>query len=184
MAETDDAALDGGDPADEEFPLLIAVTPSPRERIRLAERLDGVAPLLLVADLDELRRLIGAPQRRPGPPDEPSPGRTPTAEPHPALVVDSARSTARYGAREVGLTRLEHDLLICLTTEPVRVWSYAELHRSVWHDEARAHRADVQSLVKRLRRKLVVLGTGATIEVVRGVGLRLTDRQDPRIGRA
>ncbi|WP_422735227.1 winged helix-turn-helix domain-containing protein [Micromonospora sp. WMMD729] len=184
MAETDDAALDGGDPPDEEFPLLIAVTPSARERIRLAERLDGVAPLLLVADLDELRRLIGAPQQRPGPPGEPPPDRTPAAEPDPALVVDSARCTARYGAREVDLTRLEHDLLTCLATEPLRVWSYAELHRSVWHDEGRGRRADVQSLVKRLRPKLRDLGTAATIEVVRGVGLRLTDRQDPRIARA
>ncbi|MEK8104946.1 hypothetical protein NKG94_06535 [Micromonospora sp. M12] len=98
--------------------------PSPAERIRLAERLDGIAPLLLVADLDELRRLIAAPQQRAPAEAESAPAAT--------LVIDSARSSARCGDREVDLTRLEHDLLTCLITEPVRVWSYAELHRSVW----------------------------------------------------
>ncbi|MCO1594630.1 winged helix-turn-helix domain-containing protein [Micromonospora sp. RHAY321] len=169
--------MDGAEPADEPFPLLIAVTPSPTERIRLAERLDGIAPLLLVADLDELRRLIAAPHQL-------AATAAPTAGSDSALVIDSARSTARCGEREVDLTRLEHDLLTCLVTEPVRVWSYAELHRSVWRDEGRERKADVQSLVKRLRRKLRDLGTGASIEAVRGVGLRLTDRQEPRIGRA
>ncbi|MEU7841313.1 winged helix-turn-helix domain-containing protein [Micromonospora sp. NPDC049114] len=184
VAEDDETAADGSDPTDEPFPLLIAVTPSPTERIRLAERLDGIAPLLLVADLDELRRLIAVPQQRAGPLGEPQSSPTPTVEPEPALVIDSARSTARYAGREVDLTRLEHDLLTCLITEPVRIWSYAELHRSVWHDEGRERRADVQSLVKRLRPKLRALGAGATIEAVRGVGLRLTGRHEPRIGRA
>ncbi|MEV0212180.1 winged helix-turn-helix domain-containing protein [Micromonospora sp. NPDC050695] len=175
VAEDDEATVDGADSADEPFPLLIAVTPSPAERIRLAERLDGIAPLLLVADLDELRRLIAAP-----PPPEAATEPVPVA----TLVIDSARSTARCGTREVALTRLEHDLLTCLTTEPVRVWSYAELHRSVWRDEGRERKADVQSLVKRLRRKLHDLGTGATIDAVRGVGLRLTDHQQARVERA
>lgn len=176
MAEDDEATLNRGDPADEPFPLLIAVTPSPAERIRLAERLDGIAPLLLVADLDELRRLIAAPQQVAATASEPAPVA--------ALVIDSSRSSARCGDREIDLTRLEHDLLTCLITEPARVWSYAELHRSVWGDEGRERKADVQSLVKRLRRKLHDLGTGATIDVVRGVGLRLTDHQQARVERA
>ncbi|MBM7489078.1 DNA-binding winged helix-turn-helix (wHTH) protein [Micromonospora luteifusca] len=176
VAEDDEATVDRGVPADEPFPLLIAVTPSPAERIRLAERLDGIAPLLLVADLDELRRLIAAPQQVAAAPSEPAPVA--------ALVIDSARSSARCGGREIDLTRLEHDLLTCLISEPVRVWSYAELHRSVWGDEGRERKADVQSLVKRLRRKLHALGTGAAIDVVRGVGLRLTDHQQARVERA
>ncbi|MEU8298717.1 winged helix-turn-helix domain-containing protein [Micromonospora sp. NPDC048909] len=183
MVDDDEMTPDGPDPADEPFPLLIAVTASPAERIRLAERLDGIAPLLLVADLDELRRLITAPQQVPGAPAGPATA-LPAWSPDTALVIDSARSTARCGDREIELTRLEHDLLTCLTTEPVRVWSYAELHRSVWRDEGRERKADVQSLVKRLRRKLHELGTDATIDAVRGVGLRLADHQQPRLGRA
>ncbi|MEU8071889.1 winged helix-turn-helix domain-containing protein [Micromonospora sp. NPDC049151] len=174
------AADSGTDPPERPFSLVIGVTSSPAERLRLTELLDGVAPLLMVTDLDELRELImtDAPAppdapARPVPPDEPAPDG--------ALVIDAALSTARWGDRETALTRLERDLLTCLTAEPVRVWSYAELHRAVWRDAPTHGRADVQSLVKRLRRKLDGLGTGVTIAAVRGVGLRLTDHRQPRV---
>ncbi|WP_349878034.1 winged helix-turn-helix domain-containing protein [Micromonospora sp. HUAS YX12] len=173
------AANSGTDPSERPFSLVIGVTSSPAERLRLTELLDGVAPLLMVADLDELRELItDAPApadapARPVPRDKPAPDG--------ALVIDGARSTARWGNRETALTRLERDLLTCLTAEPVRVWSYAELHHAVWHDAPTHGRADVQSLVKRLRRKLDELGTGVTIAAVRGVGLRLTDHRHPRV---
>ncbi|WP_229402349.1 winged helix-turn-helix domain-containing protein [Micromonospora okii] len=175
---TGGTAPGGHPPTEVPFPLVIAVTPSPQERVRLAERLDGVAPLLLVADLDELRGLLSAPS--------PGPGASPaaTAPPDDTLRIDRTRFVARCRDREVALTRLEHGLLTCLTSEPARVWSYAELHRSVWGDAGRRRTADVQSLVKRLRRKLDQLGTGVTVVAVRGVGFRLTDHRRPRIGEA
>ncbi|MEV0157138.1 winged helix-turn-helix domain-containing protein [Micromonospora sp. NPDC050686] len=160
---------------------MIAVTPSPAERIALAERLAGVAPLLLVADLAELRRLITAPPHSPDPPVTPAPaGREPAGR----LLIDPIRRTARHGDRETDLTGLEHALLTCLATAPARVWSYAELHRSVWRAEGPRRRADVQSLVKRLRRKLHGLGTGVTIDAERGVGFRLAEHGPPRVGDA
>lgn len=187
MAEDDEDTMPGGsDLAENLFPLLIAVTPAPAERIRLAERLDGAGPLLFVADLDELRRLIAAPQRLPGQAAAGHVGVAPAPVTAPSvaddrLLIDSARSTARCGGREIALTRLERDLLVCLATEPVRAWSYRELHRSVWRDAERERKADVQSLVKRLRRKLAETGSGVTIDAVRGVGFRLTHRHPPEI---
>ncbi|WBB71839.1 winged helix-turn-helix domain-containing protein [Micromonospora sp. WMMD1128] len=186
-ADDPNATPAGADPAERPFSLVIGVTPSPAERLRLTELLDGVAPLLLVADLDELRELIAPTvDVRRGPPLTHSevagpPPNTPASPADGALVIDVGRSTARWGDRQVALTRLERDLLTCLTTEPVRVWSYAELHRAVWHDTPTQRRADVQSLVKRLRRKLDELGTGVTVVAVRGVGLRLTDHRRPRV---
>ena len=170
MDEADARTLPGS-PDDEPLPLLIVVAPSPDERIRFAERLGGLAPLLLVADLDELRALVPAP---PASPRTAAPHATPLAVDIP--LIDPARSTASYRGREIGLTRLEHDLLSCLTGEPLRVWSYAELHRTVWRDGGSQGKADVRSLVKRLRHKLDTLGTGATIRAVRGVGFRLVNR--------
>ncbi|MFI7209996.1 winged helix-turn-helix domain-containing protein [Micromonospora maritima] len=179
---TDDtsATTAGADPAERPFSLVIGVTPSPAERLRLTELLDGVAPLLIVADLDELRELIN-PGVDVGPAPVPDSATAAGTGLDGALVIDAGRSTARWGDREVALTRLERDLLTCLTTEPVRVWSYAELHHAVWHDAPTRRRSDVQSLVKRLRRKLDGLGTGVTVVAVRDVGLRLTDHRRPRV---
>jgi len=42
----------------EQLPLLIAVAASPEQRVRLAELVDDAAPLLLVSNLDELRKLL------------------------------------------------------------------------------------------------------------------------------
>jgi hypothetical protein len=161
---------------DEAFPLLIAVALTPEDRLKLAERVEGIAPLLLVSTVDELRRLI-------------APGSPMPVLPEPAvsapdlLTIDSARSKACWGDQEVPLTRLEHDLLTCLNTPPLRVWTFDELHRAVWRG-AGSGVSDVQSLVKRLRRKLAGLGTTVTIAAVRGTGLRLTDQQRPAVGQA
>jgi DNA-binding winged helix-turn-helix (wHTH) protein len=174
--------------ADDSFPLLIAVAASQAERIRLAELIDDEAPLLLVASLDELRRLLTPGQQAP---PQSEPGSAPEVEvviepedvPVAAnvLTIDSARSVAQWRGREVTLTGLECELLTRLQTQPLRVWTYAELHQAVWRNRHLRGSGDVHSLVKRLRRKLGELGATVTITAVRGTGLRLTDHQTPSV---
>jgi hypothetical protein len=178
----------------ESFPLLIAVAASAEQRVRLAELVDDVAPLLLVSSLDELRKLL-VPAHQPPPaapehPDPPEPeandatavqagaGDDPGAD---VLAIDRGRSVARWRDREIPLTELEHDLLTRLMSVPLRVWSYDALHQTVWRGRSVSGTADVHSVVKRLRRKLDELGTTVTIDAVRGIGFRLTDHQRPMI---
>jgi DNA-binding response OmpR family regulator len=194
-----DGAPDLTSSATEPFPLLIAVAASLEERVRLAELVDDVAPLLLVSSLDELRKLITPAQPSPPvPPEHPEPPEPesvaePAARKVPGrrterdgpeadvLTIDSARSVAKWRDREVPLTDLEHDLLTWLMTEPLRVWTYEALHQAVWRNRHLRGTADVHSLVKRVRRKLDELGTTVTIDAVRGTGFRLTDHQNPAI---
>jgi hypothetical protein len=194
-----DGAPDLTSSATEPFPLLIAVAASLEERVRLAELVDDVAPLLLVSSLDELRKLITPAQPSPPvPPEHPEPPEPESVAEQPArkvpgrhtdrdgpeadvLTIDSARSVAKWRDREVPLTDLEHDLLTWLMTEPLRVWTYEALHQAVWRNRHLRGTADVHSLVKRVRRKLDELGTTVTIDAVRGTGFRLTDHQNPAI---
>ncbi|TDD56892.1 winged helix family transcriptional regulator [Kribbella antibiotica] len=161
------------------FPLLIAVAASPEQRVRLAELIDDVAPLLLVSSLDELRKLL-VPGRQPPPSEPPEPDATDLTADE-VLTIDRVRSVAKWRGREVQLTDLEHDLLARLMSAPVRVWTYDALHQAVWGTRELRGTADVHSVVKRLRRKLDDLGTTVTIDAVRGTGFRLTDHQHPAI---
>lgn len=173
----------------ETFPLLIAVAASPEQRVRLAELVDDVAPLLLVSNLDELRRLL-VPAQQPPPaaprrPEPPEPDAVDAASVHASgadsdaevLTIDPSRSVARWRDREIQLTELEQELLARLLSSPLRVWSYDALHRTVWRDRDVRGTGDVHSVVKRLRRKLDDLGAAVTIDAVRGIGFRLTDHQ-------
>ena len=56
--------------------------------------------------------------------------------------------------------------------------AFEALHRQVWGNAHLGDRSDVQSVVKRLRRKLRELGCPPEIHAVRGVGIRLVDRRD------
>ncbi|WFE39392.1 winged helix-turn-helix domain-containing protein [Micromonospora sp. WMMD998] len=90
------------------------------------------------------------------------------------LAVDSDRRVLCWREREVGLTPLEHDLLVCLVGTPGRVWTYARLHRAVWGNDHLGRGSDMHSVVRRIRHKLGRLDAAATIHAVRGVGFRLT----------
>jgi DNA-binding response OmpR family regulator len=79
----------------------------------------------------------------------------------------------------VALSPLEHDLLLCLLDVPLRTWTFELLHRTVWGNDHLAGRDDVQSVVKRLRRKLRDIASPLGIRAVRGVGLRIVDHRQP-----
>ncbi len=149
--------------------VLIAIAASPEERVRLAAQGGSV---LLVASLEEALAVLeamGSAARASctAPPDDGGPG----------LDVDSDRRTVRWRERCASLSPLEHDLLTCLLTDLGHTWTFARLHHDVWGNDHQGGRADLHSVVKRLRRKLRELGCPMRIQSVRGVGLRLTDWQ-------
>lgn len=151
--------------------VVIGVAPEPADRVRLAELLAGYGSigLVLVGSIEEARRLLaaeGAP-----PPRGNGAGVTRLAD----LAVDSGLLLASRNGHRVGLTPLEHDLLVCLASEPRQTWSHASLHETVWRSRPARGHAHIHSVVKRLRRKLSALGASATIAAVRGIGFRLSD---------
>ncbi|MEV7327668.1 winged helix-turn-helix domain-containing protein [Micromonospora sp. NPDC093244] len=157
--------------------LVIGIASSPAERRQLARLLGGSDAFLIVSNVDQAREFLGVVEM---PPVAPPPARavladaTPSQPPPPAdLIVDSDRRVVRWRDKEIDLTRLEHDVLLCLVHAPGQVWTYERLHLEVWGNRHLGRGSDMHSVVRRVRRKLARLNTTATIHAVRGVGFRL-----------
>ncbi|MEV5768243.1 winged helix-turn-helix domain-containing protein [Micromonospora sp. NPDC052213] len=170
--------------------LVIGIASSPAERRQLARLLGGTEAFLIVSSVDQAREFLDVVE---APPpgfldvvETPPPGAAPpavqtvvtaaaggTTAPPPDLSVDSDRRVLRWRDREIELTRLEHDLLLCLVGAPGQVWTYERLHLKVWGNEHLGRGSDMHSVVRRVRRKLAGLNASATIHAVRGVGFRL-----------
>ncbi|ADU07660.1 winged helix-turn-helix domain-containing protein [Micromonospora aurantiaca] len=156
--------------------LVIGIASSSAERRQLAQLLGGTESFLIVSSAHQARRfldLVRRPALAPAP-HPPASDEAPAEPPRRELAVDSDRRVLRWREREIGLTPLEHDLLVCLTGTPGQVWTYARLHRAVWGNDHLGRGSDMHSVVRRLRRKLGRLDAPAMIHAVRGVGFRLT----------
>ncbi|WP_433350266.1 winged helix-turn-helix domain-containing protein [Micromonospora sp. CA-111912] len=168
--------------------LVIGIASSPAHRRQLAQLFGGTEAFLIVSSVDQARRFLGVVRRpdavepvttAPTEPTEPAERTAPAGPvavggtPTPELSVDSDRRVLCWRGREIDLTPLEHDFLRCLVGTPGHIWSYQRLHREVWGTEHLGRGSDLHSVVRRVRRKLVRLGTTATIHTVRGVGFRL-----------
>lgn len=179
--------------------LVIGIASSPAERRQLARLLGGTEAFLIVSSVDQARDFLDVAETNRTPAAETTrtpalaaetPGAAVAAAPDqtvvaeavagaaapspPDLSVDSDRRVLRWLDREIGLTRLEHDLLLCLVGAPGQVWTYERLHLKVWGNEHLGRGSDIHSVVRRVRRKLARLNASATIHAVRGVGFRLT----------
>lgn len=168
----------GSSSSDSEPAVVIAIAASMDERLRVARIISPHAPLLLVASREEALQLLAR-----GATEHAEPVRELPAPDPPALAagveVDSEWRTLRWQGTSVELSPLEHDLLLCLLDPPLRTWTFALLHRTVWGNDHLAGRDDVQSVVKRLRRKLREVASPLGIRAVRGVGLRVVDHREP-----
>lgn len=163
--------------------VVIAIAPSMDESLRVARIVSPHAPLVLVSSREEALALLAGregqpPLARPTPPaPEVSTADPGTTSQLPGVVVDSEWRTLGWEGVSVPLSPLEHDLLVCLLDPPLRTWTFAALHRTVWGNDHLGGGDDMQSVVKRLRRKLRALSSPLGISSVRGVGLRLVDHR-------
>ncbi|MCW3814038.1 winged helix-turn-helix domain-containing protein [Micromonospora sp. DR5-3] len=157
--------------------LVIGIASSPAERRQLARLLGGTEAFLIVSTVQQAREFLDAA----GAPAAAAAGQPAIVDateemgppPPPELIVDSDRRVLRWLDREIDLTPLEHDFLVCLVGTPGQVWTYEQLHLKVWGNEHLGRGSDMHSVVRRVRRKLARLDASAAIHAVRGVGFRL-----------
>jgi DNA-binding response OmpR family regulator len=121
------------------------------------------SPLLVAAGLEALARRLDVEQQRR------SVRRLGT------LTIDDKARAVEANHRPVKLSRLEFDLLQAMSSQPYDVITRADLTRRVWGFEPDTGSSRlVDTAAHRLNRKLQQAGAEARLEVVRGVGYRLT----------
>ena len=93
---------------------------------------------------------------------------------HGAIRLDAARHRCTVGGAEAPLTAKEFDLLRELMSRPGRVVTRERLLERVWGSDVTVTPRTIDTHLKRLREKLG--DAGVSVETVRGVGYRFSDR--------
>lgn len=91
-----------------------------------------------------------------------------------SLAIDTEARAVSVGGRDVGLRRMEFELLVHLARAPERVFPKDELLRAVWGYRSGGSTRTVDSHASRVRRKLAAQASQRWVISVRGVGYRLT----------
>ena len=92
------------------------------------------------------------------------------------LTVDPARRHARIDGKEIELTSHEFDMLYLLASHPGIVFSREALVKRVWGDDTYVTERSVDTLIKRLRRKIEAEANDPQlILTVWGTGYKFSD---------
>ena len=87
------------------------------------------------------------------------------------VAVDRASMAVTKGGKPVEVTQKEYDLLVCLLSEPGKVYSREELMEKVWNYDYYGDMRTVDVTVRRLREKIEDdPGTPKIIKTKRGAG--------------
>lgn len=89
------------------------------------------------------------------------------------LELDPLSHAVRAAEGEVLLTPTEYRMLAAITSRPGEVVRRRTVVAAAWPDGAIVTENTIDSFVRRLRTKLVSIGSPVAIETVRGVGFRL-----------
>jgi len=100
------------------------------------------------------------------------------------LQVDRARRRVTVRREPVDVSAKEFALLCALIVEPTRVFTKDELLRGVWGFRSPGRTRTLDSHACRLRAKLAAAGAGGMVVNVWGVGYRLIDTVDVKVGLA
>lgn len=149
-------------------PVIICISDSQEDRLRLIRLLDGFGVLVMAPDARAARRALQS--AIPESADEDHVLR------REQLLIDEDRQQATWDGEPLELTHLERQLLRSLAQEPGRAWTFDQLYAAVWHTSYDGDRSSVHSAIKRLRRKLREASTTIHIDAVRGIGFRLAVR--------
>ena len=155
--------------ADARVPVLAVGADDDSSAVRLYRNGADVAlptrssPLLVTAGLEALARRLDVEQQRR------------SVRRIGNVTIDDKARAVEANHRPVKLSRLEFDLLQATSSQPNDVISRADLTRRVWGFEPdTASPRMVDTAARRLNRKLQEAGAEARLQVVRGVGYRLT----------
>lgn len=158
---------------DPDVPLIVLSRDADRlHRIRVLER-GGDDIVRKPFAYPELRARIAAVLRR----SEIHRGRSRRVGP---VAIDVRSREVRVAGRPVELSAKEYDLLVTLAGEPTRVFTRAELMRSVWSGAMVGHSRTLDSHACRLRWKLCGESEEKLVINVWGVGYRLIDPASDR----
>ncbi|MGH3346524.1 MAG: winged helix-turn-helix domain-containing protein [Nocardioides sp.] len=155
-------------------PVVVCIAERAEERGRLAEMFDGVGVLVIASDTESATRFLRDREDR----TNEEPIRLG------GLRIDLAQHEASWDGVPLPLTTHEFAVLVCLVDPPRRMWTYRQLHDRAWEDAYLTGPAAVQSVIKRLRRKLRAANASLSVEAVRGLGFRLITGHDLDAGAA
>jgi two-component system response regulator MtrA len=154
-----------------EVPLVVCVSADLELRKWIVQRIDQRTPVLVCADLDELRATLFPAEAATTAVAATTHG---AAVSHGEFVVDVDGHQVTWRGGVVATTPREREQLARLARPPQSVWPYEKLFVEVWGGSYLGDSSILHSAVKRLRRKLRGADGAPTIETVRGVGYRLS----------
>lgn len=94
------------------------------------------------------------------------------------LSIDTGKYQVTYEGRDVGLARIEFEILMLLIKQPGKIYSYEQIHDAVWKEPLNKSKHTLQARVADVRLKLNSITNKKYIQTVRGKGYRFVDKPE------